>query len=333
MSKKIKYIDSICTTDTKKIFNICVEDLNNSTNDDILTYVADIQPNLEEIYNKGNISTEIGIINNLYLFGTFFIKSALKTSDNKSKIKQNINISEYANIFQNKNLSVLQNIQLNNVIYGITKLDTFSYYNITNDMYSYISSNTNHVLPEINQISTLLFNKNAISCENFDNIVLSNIENIQYNRLLEIPGYDFNDYDSGYYLGNTYTTKNHYSSRYNMEHDDQYILKNARRYIGLGSSNNLLYLKYYDDQKYSTNISSETSNELKYQQIEVIEALNRDFQNIKHKTSLFSLNIKIDAEISSNILSSIQQQIKNNLKNQLSNLVPANTQIFKINIT
>lgn len=298
---KISKINYIKTSENLKVFNVNIS----SDNDDQLTNIVYFSDSDNNSY--GNISCEnIGNINNIYRSDKLFYKSAQKSSSDDSTYG-------YNNIFAHEISSQINDVvQSNGVFYSFTNADNYGSYILNEDIYSYISTDTGHITPKDVHISTLTFKK--------DLTIKSNISNVNYNKLLEIPGFYLNDYDSGNLIANTYKLKNHYSGTYNMNYQNGKL--STRTYIGIGSFNDKVYLKYKDNNE-------------KYEKIEVIERLNRKMDSQKHKTTLFSLKINANMTVSNNdqnVLNLIQTQIKNVIRKYVEKLKPINTQLFKINI-
>lgn len=291
---KITKINYIKTAEKLKVFSVQLS--SDSISDENVVYFSD------ENNTYGNIScNEIGQINNMYRSDKLFYKSAQKTSTDDSTYG-------YNNIFAHELSSQINYIaQSNGVFYSYTDKDIYGSYILNEDIYSYISTDTGHITPKDVLISTLTFNKKDLTIKN-------NISGVEYNKLLEIPGFYMNDYDSGNLIANTYKLKNHYSGTYNMEHDNMQ-LSNTRTYTGIGAFNDKVYLKYKDNDK-------------SYEKIEVIQRLNRKLDSQKHKTTLFSLNI--DAGIKNDGI--LKKQIENIVRKYVEKLKPVNTQLFKVTI-
>lgn len=302
---KIKKINYVKTSEHLKVFSVQLSSY--ACSDYNMIYFSDSNNNEDDGY--GNISCEdLGRINNIYKSDKLFYKSAQKsTSDNSTY--------GYNNIFAHELSSQISDVvQSNGVFYSFTDKDVYGSYILNEDIYSYISSDTGHITPNDVLISTLTFNKNLI--------IKNNISDVKYNKLLEIPGFYINDYDSGNLIANTYKLKNHYSGIYNMEHDQNNNLSNTRNYIGIGSFNDKVYLKYKD-------------NNDNYEKIEVIQRLNRKLDSQKHKTTLFSLNINANMQLqydNNNMLAVIKKQVQNIVRKYVEKLKPVNTQLFKIDV-
>lgn len=302
---KITKINYIKTSEHLKVFSLQLS--SQACSDYNIIYFSDSDINENDGY--GNISCEdLGQINNIYKSDKLFYKSAQKSSSDDSTYG-------YNNIFAHELSSQISDVvQSNGVFYSFTDKDVYGSYILNEDIYSYISSDTGHITPNDVHISTLTFEKTDLT-------IKSNIEGIKYNKLLEIPGFYKNDYDSGNLIANTYKLKNHYSGIYNMEHD-QNNLSNTRNYIGIGSFNDKVYLKY-------------TDNNDNYEKIEVIQRLNRKLDSQKHKTTLFSLNINANMQLlydNNNMLAVIKKQVQNIVRKYVEKLKPVNTQLFKIDI-
>lgn len=325
----IQKLDQIHITDSTVLFTL-------SVNNCLYTYIADVEEdqktfNSEQTYNKASLSVNNNVIHNMYKISECFLKNAQKNGNTNSTFN-------FPNIFQHKlSDDNCKFTTLNNTLYGIATQDNYGHYVLSNDIYGFISSDNDKIVPNDTKISTLLFNTDNFKDGNFNNT--TNIENIKYAKIIEIPGNNFNDFDSGNFAASTYNAKNHYSSTYNMEHTDKIKLKNTRNYIGIGSTSNCVYLKYYDNiDYYDDKVLYNDNKLLKYQNLEVLGAISRNNISNAHKTNLFSLDINIKnisnnlSNVNNNALSILQLQIKNAVKKYLEQFIPANTQIFNINI-
>lgn len=147
-------------------------------------------------------------------------------------------------------------------------------------------------------------------------------------------------------------------------------LTNARTYYDINSTGDLLYAVYKNDMYYKTagsvSLSSDTtgvtfgmvptssfastgniidiplSNSLvltsssvnKYDNVEVIQTINRVKDISWHKSNLFSINIKNanlnTAALSADDISNIKNSLNNIIESVVKNVIPANTQLFKI---
>jgi len=169
-----------------------------------------------------------------------------------------------------------------------------------------------------------------------------------------------NQYDNNYNLSSfiTSTTDNYNVSGY---------VTNTRSYNNIGACADVLYLVYKNNRHYdltdtditstgvvfgmtptssfastgniadipvqnSTILSSDITH--RYDNVETIASINR-IENLKgHASNLFSINIQNSNIDSSNLASSVKDDIKKTLNNLIEgvikNIIPANTQLFKI---
>lgn len=358
MAKTIQRIISYKATDNNKSFCLSVKNDNNTAS--VEMYYADIEDYLNVSrysYNKGCLrdSTNNEIYSALYNAKDLYFKSALYGNNVDSTLP---NTHAFQNIFNYKLSSDLSNqIQVENYIYQLNNMSNYGKMLFSQDIYSELSLNNGYAkMPNVN-ISTLLFDKDNLNSAKADDSVQvipkENISNILYNQFFEIPGIVKNDYDSGNYCANIYTTKNQYTSQYDMTHSNGKKLSNARQYVAIDHCNNQIYLKYYDNVDYNqTSVSTINQQGLyghKYQKVEVLKALNR-FEAINvHKTNYYDINIVCEKLLASfntaqlNVSESKKQQIeivKKNLKHEIQNCIqdickqisPVDTQLVKVNI-
>ena len=357
MTKTIDRIVSYKATDSNKSFCLSMRNGNSSS---VEMYYADIEEYLSVnaySYNKGclrnaNANT---IYSALYNAKDLYYKSALYGSNVDTVLP---NTHAFQNTF-NYRLSVdLSNqIQVENYIYQLNNMSNCGKMAYSQDIYSELSLNNGYAkMPNVS-ISTLKFDKTDLSIAKEDDthqISVCNIPGIQYNQFFEIPGTVKNDYDSGNYAANVYTTKNLYTSQYDMLHSGNTVLSCARQYIAIDHCNNQVYLKYYDNVNYYGE-NSDMSVEMsclyghKFQKIEVLKALNR-FESINfHKTNYYDVDVVCEKLMSSfsSAKNSIAQEkkdkidlVKQNLKREIQNCIqdickqisPIDTQLVKVNV-
>ncbi len=173
--------------------------------------------------------------------------------------------------------------------------------------------------------------------------------NIDYNCVIEVPS-DFekyNDFKSGNIFGNILFCKNYYNSMYSTQMSSETRLDNFRQYIGAFSCGEKIYLKYLDDTTYQSNDSVNKTQPIEkfdsiavsYQKIESIDVNMMYRNNIKHRSSIYSIEIDktgLDKTSSQNTLNKLREQIiqeiKNNVRLISQAVSPANTTLFDVKI-
>lgn len=365
MFRKVNTIISYKTTETNKSF--CLS-LSSSTGSMTETYYADIEDynDLDEhtSYNKNCLRDGNTIYNALYNSNELYLKSAIYNNNKYSALP---NTNNFQNIFNyrlsdnNNSKNIINQIQVDNYIYQLNTRSNFGKIYLTQDIYAELSVNNGYGKIPNTRISTCLFDPSNISAaikdDTVDISVKNNLQYISYNQFFEIPGNIKNDYDSGNYAANVYTTKNQYNSQYDMMHDDNTKLSCARNYIAIDNCNNQIYLKYYDNIYYPTTGDLSTSNtELyghKFQKIEVLNSLNRYETLNMHKTNYYDIDIvceKLFQSFNKAIAKKMQEDkkpiadkinlVKNNLQHEIQNCIldickqvtPIDTQIVKVNV-
>ena len=147
------------------------------------------------------------------------------------------------------------------------------------------------------------------------------------------------------------------------------VLDQTRKYSNIGVAGDLLYMVYRTNQYYSSGTVSLSSNTTgvtfgmvptssfansgsivpipmtgpytknygiaeQFDAVEVIDSLDRLKNTNGHKTNLFSINIKNaninTAPLSATDIANIKNSLTNIIENVISNVIPANTQLFKI---
>lgn len=349
----INKINKLITTTTNKVFDVNVTDDAGITAN--MVFFADVQNTTEiDSYKKHNehclMQEESNgnkqIIHNMYASKDNFYKSAIFGIN---KAQRSNTTYDFQNITNHKLSSELQHItKVDNFCYGLEEMSRYGRYAISNDIYSWISSNNGCNLPKDNNIKTTIYNKPYIvSCLENDITIDSvqaisiDLDNIQYNMLYEIPGNIYNDYQSGNIAANTYKTKNQYSSTYDMMHTNGNILTNARQYIGIGSCGKQVFLKYTDDLKYENASSTPTQSSgslldrLTYEKVELIDQMNRFKKLIGHSTNLYSLLVYTNLLDKTNLPNEkdrnlIEHEIQNNVRLIAEKLVPAQAQLLSV---
>lgn len=355
MGKCIPELLYIRSTDKNKF--VCLKINNNQQQLFVLNQeeINDSEFDIRKKQNKTAFKCNGELIHNMYDSQDMFYKSAIY---DKSKSIRDGTTYDFKNVFShNLSTSLTSIVQVNNTLYTYEKLSQYGHVEISVDSYSYLTEKDNGSVELPNKtIETYTYDKGVISKlidysidpENKDKPkpgteIKDVLKGIEYNTLFEIPGTIQNDYDSGNIAANSFKGKNHLNSLFDMDHDESYILKNAREYIGLGKCNNQIFLKYYDNINYSStnntiNSSKSTtqSNKSTIPQIETFAYISRYANLNGHKSNLYSL--KISSQIldknNLNIDNEILEKIKNNIKVQVRAIVekiqPAHTQLFNI---
>ena len=353
MSKCVPELLYIRSTDKKKY--VCLK-INNNQQLFVLNQeeINDSEFDKHKKQNKTAFKCNGELIHNMYDSQDMFYKSAIY---DKSKSIRDGTTYDFKNVFShNLSTSLTSIVQVNNTLYTYEKLSQYGHVEISVDSYSYLAEKDNGSVELPNKtIETYTYDKGVISDLIAYSIDPENnekpepgteikdvLKGIEYNTLFEIPGTIQNDYDSGNIAANSFKGKNHLNSLFDMDHDESYILKNAREYIGLGNCNNQIFLKYYDNINYSStnntinSSKSDQSNKSTIPQIETFAYISRYANLNGHKSNLYSL--KISSQIldknNLNIGNEILEKIKNNIKVQVRAIVekiqPAHTQLFNI---
>ena len=298
-------------------------------------------------YNMICLSSQQGMLYNMYSVNNVFLKSALYC---KGKGNRTNTTYDFYPITNHKLSSQLTNmIQIEGTYYGLGDFTVQGKYKIKDDIYSFLSIDNGYCeYPPTNIIETILYDREYIHQQlnsqlsiDPDHVVLSALSNINYNQLFELPGNLFNDYQSTNMATNTFKTKNQYNSLYTMEHDDSSILAHARQYVAVDCCNNQLYLKYYDRVDYKDeNSEPEYERRLNkfdftYQHIEGIYSLNRLYNSEKHKSNLYSIAVRTNIlrDMSEKLSANITAEIQNTTRLLAERLMPAHTQLFNVYVT
>lgn len=354
MSKCKPELLYIRSTDKNKY--VCLK-INNRQQLFILNQEAINDSEFDKLKNQNKTAFKCNneLIHNMYDSQDMFYKSAIY---DKSKSIRDGTTYDFKNVFShNLSTSLTSIIQVNNILYTYEKISQYGHIEISVDSYSYLAEKDNGSVKLPNKIiETYTYNIDVIS-DLIDYSIDSEhnekpesgteikdtLRGIEYNTLFEIPGTIQNDYDSGNIAANSFKGKNHLNSLFDMDHDEQFILKNAREYIGLGKCNNQIFLKYYDNINYSLGINntielmkSNQSNNSTIPQIETFAYISRYANLNGHKSNLYSLRInsQILDKNNINIKNEILEKIKNNIKVQVRAIVekiqPAHAQLFNI---
>ena len=259
-------------------------------------------------------------------------------------------------------------VKVQDSLYGLDSPKEYGHYYINDDMYSWLAQDNGYSYPKPQKYATLLYrNEEDIKDLSPIEVVKSKITGISSNTLFEIPGNMYTDYSSGSMYATTVKCKTEFNAIYSMQHDSRNnnVLTNCRRYSGIYSCNNQLYLKFSDIERYKhksqnditngdftyTSISVETDGIVnpttQVEQIEFIQNINRGATPSNHKSSLYSLRLvspdleKIhpadgssDEKIAevNNIRENVRQEVKNMIRSLAERVAPANTQLFSVTV-
>ena len=240
---------------------------------------------------------------------------------------------DYQHIYKrpNEHLSSTQSTlacmtRLGDTLYAIDKFGVKGHSYVNDEMYNWLLNDNGWNVPRCQQIATMLYaqgtlsnilpsNRNDLSNFYTDEQLSSNgifptsaLLGIKYNTIYEIPGSIKQDYTKGELIANTFKAKNQYNAQWTMEHDNAYVLKNARNYSEIHSCGGTLWLKYKTSQDYKssndetkvypsyciqkTAVAQSPTPQAALPQVEVITRINRGVETPQHKTSLYSLSLK-----------------------------------------
>lgn len=298
-------------------------------------------------YNMICLSSQQGMLYNMYSINDLFLKSALYC---KGKGNRTSTTYDFYPITNHKLSSQLTGmVQIEGTYYGLGDFTVEGKYKINDDIYSFLSLDNGYSeYPPTNAIETVIYDRKYINRQldaglsvDPDRAILKSLSNICYNQLFEMPGNLFNDYQSTNMAANTFKTKNQYSSMYTMEHDENNVLVNARQYVAVDCCNNQLYLKYYDRVNYKTSRSAPEYErrlnkfDFTYQHVEGIYSLNRLYNSEKHKSNLYSIAVRTNIlrDMSAKLSANIVAEIQNTARLLAEKLMPAHTQLFNVYVT
>lgn len=312
-------------------------------NDTIMDYTQNCNKN--SLYNPETNT----IIHNLYDIKDLCLKSNIRKINALSSSFDTYKSENYIDIYAPQlNYNPIDFVQIKNNVYCLTETMTNgpSYNNIYFDNNSNDDYIDTYYHREISNsaLKTFIYNSNTDTelSNRYKSCV--NLDGIEYNYMFEIPLNDqINDFDSGDIHADIFQTKNAYNAYYSMEMDTPKSLKNCRNYCGLGNGCGTLFLKYYDNVDYVGGITNyendistvymEKDNSPKYnfQKIETITSINRFRNNIRHKSNLYSIEIRDSGLNNLNEESvKIKQDIKNNIREIVKKVTPVNTQLFDV---
>ena len=346
---EIQRVNSVVSGSKVKMFDIAIQQDDGNILSNVI-YVADIDrgDNINRTKKSNALSfmsktdgKEI-LVHNMYNSKDVFWKSAIYKT---SKTARTDTTFDFQDIFQHNLSSHLTNaIEVDNTIYILGQKSDLGHMKISSDILTYISCDNGMVIPDADKIQTVIYNKQYIEdCLDKDispdpvSAILSSVDSIQYNTIYEIPGQVQNDYQSSNIAANTFKTKNQYDSTYNMSHDKNTFLSNARDYVGIGKCGNQVYLKYYDCMSYDKDTqlpesSQSGKNNFTHQHVEMLGAVNRFANAAGHNTNLYSIAVKTDLldNLKGNALKTMQYEMQNAIRSIAEALTPAHTQLFKV---
>lgn len=226
--------------------------------------------------------------------------------------------------------SFLNIAKASDTFYAIDSLSTGGHSFVNDEMYLWLLKDNGFSIPPNKTIATTLYFQGTLSddpaiCADIDKALdyytpeslsaegihaTSALIGVQYNTIYEIPGSIKQDYTKGEIVSNTFKAKNQFNAKWTMEHDSQYVLENARKYIGVYSCGPTVWFKYKEQVRYknstskievapdwhtSTQVSaSEFTQQRILPEIEVLDAVNRGVEVPQHKSTLYSLHLNTD---------------------------------------
>ena len=369
MIKKIQKILSFKSASHNKSFLLqCENDKNNSTYE---TYYANIEQSIDSknnFYNKNclinindnNIDKTQTLYTSLYSLSSIYVKSALYNKTVDSSVPDSRNFQNIYN-YKKSDSEIINQIAVEDIIYELNTPTTYGKETLLSDVYFWHTTNYQSSLPCVDLSTVILCSDNTAASYYLSDITdisqlsvnekyTQMLSSLKYNQIFEIPGYVYNDYDSGCFAVNVYKTKNELNSKYNMYHskDGNIDLFNARTYVKIDHCNDQLYLTYYDNAQVQNNNYEETSsclNGYNYQKVEVITGFNRYEHMNSHKTNYYDVDIICEKLFNSLTSNNIEVQnkisnIKKNLKLEIANMVtdickqlsPVDTQLIQVNV-
>ena len=156
-------------------------------------------------------------------------------------------------------------------------------------------------------------------------------------------------FENGDVYGSVHKAKNAYDSSYSMKMPDGNSIESCRDYCGIGSCGSKLYLKYYDNRKYSfTETGSVDGSTVKkmaneepvdgfpFQKVEVLDEMSYMGGESKHKSNLFSVRIRNTGlggrriGMSESTKEMLRKDIANTVRTLTEQTCPANTTLFDV---
>lgn len=312
------------------------------------------------------------VIHNLYDSSKTLVHN-LTARSHKYPFEDQIDYQHIYNAVLDKDGNSLSNqicsvVQTQDTLYALNSPSIYGHFYVGDEYGRWLASDNGYVSAIPMEIQTFLYKDlTTIISNDMSSTVKDVIHGIKYNTLFEIPGNNIQNYIAGSLLGTTMKTKTQYSSDYSMRHnrlDREYLLSHTRQYSGIHNCNNQIYLTYTDTDDYQRSdkvdhpdydhdinhifagnptTTTDVASPYRLPHIEYITNINRGADTSAHKTSLYSLDVQTDFLTGEkNMLSADNQQIlHDNVKLELQtvirelaqNIVPANTQLFKINIS
>ena len=166
-----------------------------------------------------------------------------------------------------------------------------------------------------------------------------------YNYILNIEQSQIElNYDSGNIYGIATPTKNVFNSIYSENSYDTGSITKSREYCGINTSNNKIYLKYFDNsiiRKTNNNFHNNNVNLTKtnypYQKIESYKPYKLE-STAKHKSNLFSITLRnvlpdndSDNQENDESIKQVKKEINIIIHEIVKNICPVETQLYKVN--
>lgn len=331
-------------------------------------------------------------INNVYPLSSFTLQSY---QYDKIPSQWQNNIDDFLDIY-GPATTYLQGCQYFNYGYLLSDLTdtpiTANTLGFSGDIFStpYVKKTDFPVNTYVYPSSSIIVNSPAVSSSTiygeYTCIPMFNLSGIKFNYINECPlefkyaGFNIDSTSAYNYLySDTINAKN--SLNYNYSLNSQLTsstytsavsatLSNARDYLNIKTSGDLLYMVYKANKYYNTDgavslssnttgvtygmnmtsgyaisgriidipMSTMTSANIsvydKFDNVEVLYSINRVKEQQAHKSNLFSINIQ-NANINNSSLSdtekiTLKRNLTNILETMIKHIVPANTQLFKI---
>lgn len=318
-------------------------------------------------YNKNSLYDKVGktVYYPMYNSKQPYYKSAIYK---RGKSLRNGTTYDFQDVTNHKLSSELLDIcHLDNIMYAIEPKNEYGRYELSCDVWSWLSVNHSKIALPLKKIDTFIYdydkveevlknNANLNLCA--DALIRDTFNSIQYNMIYEINGNIYNDYEGGNIAANTFKAKNQYNCEYDMLHNSHgNILSCARDYVEINACDDVLYMKYYDNVNYYNNGTSTTkvhnNYNFCYPNIEVVKAINRYESFNAHKTNLYSIVVKTDilqkvkeyittnaggeshfdetkSKLLNLILNNIGLEIANGVRSIAESLQPAHAQLYSI---
>jgi hypothetical protein len=209
-------------------------------------------------------------------------------------------------------------------------------------------------------LNTYLYDQPSIEHSTISDYFIpkTNLKNLKYNYIIEVPQTNIvnNDYSAGDILGDIFICKNEFDYSYSMDMPDSDTLSVSRKYLGLGTCGDRIYLKFIDNVDYSTSEVDDNSAEIinkqmydssktrnyPFQKVESLDSINRFKSATAHKSNMYSLKIKNTGIESLNddsnpklkaLYNKIKMDMDNSIRDIAKKVCPVNTELFNIQVT